>query len=297
VQDITTSSNSYKFYIPQNPSNDSTYNNPTRETEIAQELFTIGYYIVTVDGPRVTVDFYSSPNGCNGDCDLVTTPTLTFTKRETFGYSLNGKEFLVAQGQSYTTVQDSFSHTTARILSGINTSTAMDYSNRPFTKTVDTGWSHKRCGTASDILSLWGMTSTLGSEQTDVYTLSMTFDLEQARPEHLGRGLFGLATKDADGNWINAVDKNFGGTKKFVMGPWHPGYELGTYGVDPHTHTVWAVINHNSDFAVAQFENEMRGDRNGDRWEKENDRAEHEECRTERSEEHNERERHTEGRF
>jgi hypothetical protein len=280
VQDITTSSNSYKFYIPQNPSNDSTYNNPTRETEIAQELFTIGYYIVTVDGPRVTVDFYSSPNGCNGDCDLVTTPTLTFTKRETFGNSLNGKEFLVAQGQSYTTVQDSFEGTTAQILDGMNGSTATVYDGRATTKTVDTGWTPKTAGTrkkdddtASNILTLWGMASSLGNEtvvvngqsqtlradqttrsdQTDVYTLSMSYDHHTLLPIQLGQGLLGLATRDENGDWVNAVDKNFGGTKKFVLGPWKPGYGLGTYGLDLITHTAWAVINYNADFAVAGF--------------------------------------------
>jgi 3',5'-cyclic AMP phosphodiesterase CpdA len=119
VQNIIGSSNSYKFYIPLNPTNDTKYNlnlannssycqpittvRPIcelRETPIAQELFSVGYYIFTVDGPRVTVDFYASPNGCNGDCDLTTTPVLTFTKRETFGYSLNGKESRVPQGQS-----------------------------------------------------------------------------------------------------------------------------------------------------------------------------------------------------
>jgi hypothetical protein len=283
VQDIIASSNSYKFYIPQNPTNDAKYNVPafggSRETPIAQELFTIGYYIFTVDGPRVTVEHYASANGCDGDCDLVTTPTLTFTKRETFGYSLNGKEFLIAQGQSYTTVQDSFSDTTAQILSGSNTSTAMDYSNRPLTKTVDTGWSHERRDTASNILTLWGMASSLGSDQTDVYTLSMNYNLKRVRPEHLGNGLFGLATKDADGTWINAVDRNFGGIKKFVLGAWEPGFELGTYGVDPRTHTAWAVINHNSDFAVAQFIEK------------------HEDCREEREEKQWDSERHSEGRF
>jgi hypothetical protein len=298
VQNIITASNSYKFYIPQNPSNDAKYNIPVngitngpREMEISQELFNVGYYIVTVDGPRVTVDYYASPNGCNGDCDeTYDVIPYTFTKHETFGYSLNGREFLVAQGQSYADVQDSHGSTTARILGGINGSTAADYAGRPFTKAVDTGWSHGRCDTASDILSLWGMAD-LGSDQTDVYALSLNYDHERVRPEHLGRGLFGLAAKDADGNWINAVDKNFGGTKKFVMGPWRPGYELGTYGVDPHTHTVWAVINHNSNFAVAQFEQEMRGNRDGDKWEKEHDRTEQEECRTERYKEQNEREK------
>ena len=267
VQNIILASDSYKFYIPQNPSNDAKYNIPAngitngpREMEISQELFNVGYYIVTVDGPRVTVDYYASPNGCNGDCDLTydVIPYI-FSKHETFGYSLNGKEFLVAQGQPYTNVQDSFSGTTAQILSGSNDSTTADYIGRIFTKTVDTGWMPKTVetpktdqDTASDILSLWGMAD-LGRVDTDVFTLSMNYDAKKSRPEHLGEGLFGLATRDADGNWTNAVDKNIGGPKKFVMGAWKPGYELGTYGIDPGTHTAWAVINYNSDFAVARF--------------------------------------------
>lgn len=270
VENIILASDSYKFYIPQNPSNDAKYDIPAngitngpREMEISQELFTIGYYIVTVDGPRVTVDYYASPNGCNGDCDeTYDVIPYTFMKHESFGYSLNGKEFLVAQGQPYTNVQDSFSGTTAQILSGSNGSTATDYAGRIFTKTVDTGWTSKTVGTpktdqdtASDILSLWGMAD-LGRTDTDVFTLSMNYDAEKSRPEHLGKGLFGLATKDADGNWINAVDKNIGGAKKFVMGAWDPSYELGTYGIDPGTHTAWAIINYNSDFAVARFNQE-----------------------------------------
>ncbi len=270
VQNIIAASDSYKFYIPQNPSNDAKYDIPAngitngpREMEISQELFTIGYYIVTVDGPRVTVDYFASPNGCNGDCDETNDVIpYTFTKHETFGYSLNGKEFLVAQGQSYANIHDSFAGTTAQILSGSNGSKATDYIGRVLTKTVDTGWMPKTVGTpktvkdtASDILSLWGMAD-LGTDQTDVYVLSLTYDPGQSRPEHLGQGLFGLAIRDADGNWINAVEKNVGGAKKFVMGPWDPSYELGTYGVDPGTHTAWAVINYNSDFAVARFNNE-----------------------------------------
>jgi len=138
----------------------------------------------------------------------------------------------------------------------------MDYSYRPFTKAVDTGWTPMIVGnpkkyqdTASDILSLWGMAD-LGSDQTDVYTLAMTYDPSKSLPMHLGEGMFGLATRDADGNWVNAVDENVGGAKKFVVGPWDPAYELGTYGVDPSTHTAWAVINYNNDFAVARFNHE-----------------------------------------
>jgi hypothetical protein len=263
VQNITTSSNSYKFYIPIDPSSDEQYNLPAfgflRETPVAQELFTVGYYIVTVDGPRVTVDHYSSPNGCNGDCDLTDDVIpYTFTKRETFGYSLNGKEFPVAQGASYTGVQDSYKGTTAKVLDGINGSAATVYDGRITTKTVNTGWTPKAVtkkkndDIGSNILSLWGMAD-LGSNQTDVYTLSMSYDNHTLFPVEPGKGLPRLATRDENGEWVNAVDMNFGGTKKFILGPWKPGYGLGTYGIDLTRHTAWAVINHDGDFAVAGF--------------------------------------------
>jgi hypothetical protein len=261
VHELVCASDSSKFYTPVTPSNDDKFDVPafghTRQTPISQELYRIGYYIVTVDGPRVTVDYYAVPTSQVGGL-IQTTPPLSgnWQKRERFGYSLNGNEFLVAQNQSYTNVQDSFAYTTARILGGTNGSTAKDASGRPLTKAVDTGWSYKTHDTASDILTLWGMASSLGSDQTDVYTLSMSYDPHSGvRQEELKSGLFGLATKDANGHWINAVVKNFGGTENFVSGPWNSSYTLGTYGVDPSTHTAWAVINHNSDFAVTVFDN------------------------------------------
>jgi hypothetical protein len=61
-----------------------------------------------------------------------------------------------------------------------------------------------------------------------------------------------LAAIDDNGNWINAVDRNYGGSKQFVYGPWDSSYKLGTYGVDPNTHTAWAVINYTGDFAVSE---------------------------------------------
>jgi hypothetical protein len=263
LQEIIASSNSYKFYIPLTGTNinDIKYNNPPREIPIAEELFTIGYYIVTVDGPRVTVDHYASPNGCGGDCDLTATPNLTFSKRETFGYSLNGQEFLIPQGHSYTDVRDSFDGTTAKILCCANSSTAKLYDGRPTTKAVNTGWAHKeeehRWGhghdrdLASNILSLWGMAD-LGTDQTDTYVLSMTYDTLWGHLRDLLRGEFGLAVRNEHGKWINAVDANVGGTKRFVLGPWRPHYTLGTYGVDLFMRTAWAVVNHTGDFAAAE---------------------------------------------
>jgi hypothetical protein len=52
-----------------------------------------------------------------------------------------------------------------------------------------------------------------------------------------------LNTKDVNGDWVPAVNMNVGGKKKFVLGPWNKVNSLGTFGVDPNTNTVWAVIN------------------------------------------------------
>ncbi|MDR3685588.1 MAG: metallophosphoesterase, partial [Coriobacteriia bacterium] len=246
----------------------------------AQELDTFGYYIFTVDGARVTVDFYSSTIGMpygspvGNESKLVNSPTsVHFYRRERFGYSLNGKEFVVAQGASYTSVHDSFHGTVAAILSGTNGSTGTDRAARPLVKTVDTGWSYpgkKDDALASHVLTLWGMAdslslwdeslgATLGmlpnadrTEQADTYTLSISYDDLAAHGQQLSNGKFGVATRDANGHWVKAVSKNFGGTTHFVLGPWNSSYGLGTYGIDQSTKTAWAVVNYDGDFAVAK---------------------------------------------
>jgi len=276
VQEIIGASNSSKFYTPKALTDAKWFGQKTRETSVSQERYTVGYYIYTVDGPCVTVDYFaddhgnwqsdaSYPAGPSGAGTQVT-PTFNFVKKETWGYCQNGKEFLVPQTATYTTVEDSFEGTTARILEGTNNSTAKDYNARPFTKTVNTGWVEidRWCGNhpehkwnhnldlASNILKLQGMAD-LGGEQTDTYALSLSYDHHRLLPIQLGRGLLGLVTRDENGNWVNAVGKNFGGAKKFVLGPHKTGYELGTYGVDLKTRTVWAVINYDGDFAAAGF--------------------------------------------
>ncbi len=169
VNQVICASNSYKFYTPI-PLIDhgidaagTGYPNAglpakNRELEISQELWSTGYYLVTVDGPRLTVDFYSAdPNPATPgleDLDLQTTPILTFYKRGTFGYSFNGSEFFVAQGESYVLLDDTskaiahgetgYVGTTSAILSGINESTDMDYNGRALTKAVNTGWAAGR---------------------------------------------------------------------------------------------------------------------------------------------------------
>lgn len=266
VGQLICSSNSYKFYIPRS-------GDDGREIPLQQELFSIGYYIFTVDGPRVTVDFYSSSHGSEyGDADLITPPgAFSFHLRESFGYSLNGKQFQLAQGASYTSVQDTWEGTTAKVLNGVNGNGETDYLLRGLTKTVNTGWSEPdTASAASKVCSLWGTVDNLSlwerpdagvdlrgllpsapeSKAGDVYTLSLSYNPRKVRPSQLISGQFGLASRTLEGTWVNAVELNHGGGKTFKYGPWRSSYGLGTYGVDPSTTTVWAVVNRDGDFVA-----------------------------------------------
>jgi hypothetical protein len=262
VQELICASNSSKFYTPQSITNAGWNGQKTRETSLAQELYTVGYYIYTVDGPRVTVDFYSDdhgnwksdgnyPNG-SGLADTGITPTFTFVKKQTWGYSLNGTEFLVAEGASYPATPYTFAGTTAKILAGTNTSTVKDYTGRALTHAVDIGWDAATCATYSAIMSLWG-TADVGSASGDTIALSMSFDRSSISDATLVSGDFGLATQDSSGNWTNAVAQNVGGTSSFVLGAWNATYPLGTFGVDLATNTAWAVVNHAGRFAISRF--------------------------------------------
>jgi hypothetical protein len=262
IEQIVCASDSYKFYTPAKP----TPNAPAgQETVVAQELYTVGYYIFTVDGPCLTVDFYSASNGHSfGSGDMPTSlSSYTFFKRERFGYSLNGKQFPIAVGGSYTGVQDSYGATTAKILSGSNGDTAaVEYDGRTEIKTVKTGWRPMPVGAASAILKLWGLDNNLNlwtgtgllpsgdnDYVTDTYALSLSYDATLVPLTKLGTG-FCLAAKDANGNWVNAVNLNEGGTKKLVIGAYKSTYGLGTYGIDPVSHTVWAVLNRDGEFVA-----------------------------------------------
>jgi hypothetical protein len=274
VQEIIGASDSSKFYTPKALSNAgwvdpvSLVNQKSRETSIAQDLYSIGYYIYTIDGPKVTVDYYADDHGnwasdnCYPDgttpaaCSVAgshVTPALNFVKKSTWGYSLNGKEFLVGgvTSPSYASVKDSFDGTTAKILGGTYKNTAADFTGRVLTQTVDTGWTAdtNRDELSSNLLTLWGM-APLGTTTTDTYALSMSFDA--GKGGHDGFANLGvLAAKDAKGKWVKAVDLNVGGgVQRFVVGPWQPQDTLGTYGVDPATNTAWAVVNYNGSFAV-----------------------------------------------
>ena len=133
--------------------------------------------------------------------------------------------------------QHGFHGTSMAILDGNNASTGTAGGSRPEADDLNTGWSAQTAGLASDILTLWGMNNSLGSAQTDNFVLSMSF------AGGIDPATVHLVWKDGSGNWVNAVSGNFGGTATFVPGAYDAGGDsaLGTYGVDPATHTAWAA--------------------------------------------------------
>lgn len=163
VEQLIASSSDPKFYSPQG----GTFSGQRqREIPLSQELNNIGYYIYTVDGSRVNVDYYSDrigifggdycwPDGYAGEDGTCLdprsnpppermgsfyVPAFDFVKKENWGYGLNGKQFLFPQGTSYAGetlvygdeiieipgVEDAFNGTQAKILYGFNGSVSTD---------------------------------------------------------------------------------------------------------------------------------------------------------------------------
>ncbi len=63
VEQLICASDSSKFYTPKPADNPGWHGQKVREKSLAQEMYTIGYYIVTVDGAHVTVDYWSDDHG------------------------------------------------------------------------------------------------------------------------------------------------------------------------------------------------------------------------------------------
>ena len=273
VMQLTSASCSMKFYVPLATAPDAvqppTNAYPGRQTMLQQHLYTMGYYIYTIDGNNVTVDYYTSQPmvnwadnhnaGYSDIADIFVVPQMTFAKADTWGYNLNGTQKLVQQNGAYNVVQDG----KAKILSGISTYNKKDgepgragngttvVNQRQMSHLVTTGWTPKTDGLLSDIFTIWGMANEVKSVQTDTYCLSMTYDVTQVSDDLARTGQVGIATR-GDSTWVNAVSKNIGGATKFVEGAYNQStHTLGTWGVDTSTKTFWAVINYNADFAIA----------------------------------------------
>jgi hypothetical protein len=153
-----------------------------------------------------------------------------------------------AAGASYAGIAaNSEGGSSAAILAGTNLSgddSAVSMSWRATTIAELSGETRPR----SDVLQLSGMQNFEGSAQADPFVLSMSYELT-------GPWTPALGWLDGD-TWKSAIAGNFGGTPTFVDGAFVDGGiaglsdDVGHYGIDKATHTVWAVVNHNSSFAV-----------------------------------------------
>ena len=250
VNQLICASDSTKFYTPTTPVS-------ANDTPIRQDLGRVGYYIVTVDGPEVTIDYYGDTTG-NGYYG-VNGGTFNFVKMTSSTYSLNGTEKVIGEGQSYVMSSNTnkaggrksgYEGTSMKILAGTNSDTSTTNYGKALSHEVTTGWEPASPSLASDILDLSGMAKLVG-QQTDTYALSLSYVHPYGLSNQVVKGgKFCLLTKDAHGKWVKAVSQNFGGQAKFVVGPWKAGDALGTYGVNPVTKTAWAVVNYNGEFAV-----------------------------------------------
>ncbi len=115
----------------------------------------------------------------------------------------------------------------------------------------------------SDVLSLTDMGSDIFVLQMS-YTDAVLTNMSLVENSIALSGELRLGWKNGS-TWTTAVAGNTGGTPTFAgVTAWNSYYTarssfdngsdlssfLGTYGVDPATNTVWAVLNHNSEFAV-----------------------------------------------
>jgi MYXO-CTERM domain-containing protein len=107
-------------------------------------------------------------------------------------------------------------------------------------------------GPESDVLDLTGMGNSGGaSGETDLFVLQMSYDPSGLT---LDEQMALFLAYDAGAGWENAILGNFGANSGgFFVGGWTDDAahdELGAWGVDTNNHVVWAVLDHNSEFAV-----------------------------------------------
>lgn len=151
------------------------------------------------------------------------------------------------------------------------TATIVNYSNTEAgnsNETVSMAWRSRTLAEAelvnnptallSDVVRITGMGT---GADVGTFLLTMSYDLDQTQFAGLNEnsiaisGELKLAWLD-DGNWVNAILGNDGGIFPAapVLGAPTGSEPLGTWGVDTSgaggAGYVWAVLNHNSDFAV-----------------------------------------------
>jgi hypothetical protein len=147
-------------------------------------------------------------------------------------------------------MRDSTLGSSADLLSGKNTAT---------TKWLSMQWRERTssdfaASLISDVLNLSGMANS--GSQTDKFTLRMSYSpsalSNDAETTLAAAGQIYLVSYNVTTSlWENAVLSNFGTSDVVFMGVGSsPDGVLGHYGISTTSNTVWAVLDHNSQFAV-----------------------------------------------
>jgi hypothetical protein len=118
----------------------------------------------------------------------------------------------------------------------------------------------------SDVLEITGMTYA-NSTQTDPFALELSYDpsLIPNEAQAAFQGKLFLGWNNPSGHWVNAVDGNYEFGSAVVsdyLGSWNAFAAnhvtdnnlflfVGSWGVDTTGNTVWAILDHNSQFSTA----------------------------------------------
>ena len=231
-----------KFYHPQYDAAEWR-GQKTRRTVIDTEYDNTGYYIFTVDGPIVKVDYYADAVGGLESSDLYT-PEFNFVLKNSWTYSLNGDAFTVAQGASFSTVTNTYAGTTMT-LGGTNTSTTVEDpedetggDEMPLSKRITVAWKdmaqYSDTKVVSNALILNGMKeSRTGNMQKYILTMSAT----GLTPSLSDR----IVKLGSDGGWSYAGSN-------YTSGAADISYAVGTFGISGSN--IWTVVEGDGIFAI-----------------------------------------------
>ena len=220
------------------------------------------HYVITVDGPVLSVDFYSMSTGKDyGPASLTATPSGDdWHWREGWASTLNGTSTVVEPGGSYAGIETEFEGHAARLLAGSHDVDRRDSAGRAMSRRVVTGWTEAERGEISPRLHLHGLHHNLAlndpeltgqlpaADESDAGS-RFVLEIDGGRTAFRADGSYGIAALAEDGTWENAAARG-GAEVRFVRGAADAEAPVGTYGVDPSTKRAWAVLDRGGVFAL-----------------------------------------------